>query len=424
MERNRYRFGLAPNLNKLLADRRAGITPDKITEIVHAQVQKEFSAGSGIERVYFPNKSSDIANRPVLTLSVLDPDHAIQESGTLEWVTTATRECGATSRTFKSALIWVIADDSALLRQAARTLLAWQAIDDEKDALRLDESQHRQLEENLRRAKSDLRETVWRTYKHLALLGKDNTIRTIDLGQPNSSSAQNMTTLIMNRLRMDGEVEESPSPNFLVRNWSPAFKEWSTKAVRDAFFASPQFPRLLNGENIRDTIARGVSGGVIGYVGKTASGDYVPFMFGKSISAGEIEISDDTFIITRETAEAHQKSRAALVIPDSGSTTTLPLPPQGHVPTKTEVSKDPGADYKPDAPAQIATQLMFWAGEVPPQKWMNFYTKVLSKFANNKGLKISINFQVASNDGVTKQKVEETKTALRELGLDDNVKFE
>jgi hypothetical protein len=339
-------------------------------------------------------------------------------------VTTATRECGATSRTFKSALIWVIADDSALLRQAARTLLAWQAIDDEKDALRLDESQHRQLEENLRRAKSDLRETVWRTYKHLALLGKDNTIRTIDLGQPNSSSAQNMTTLIMNRLRMDGEVEESPSPNFLVRNWSPAFKEWSTKAVRDAFFASPQFPRLLNGESIRDTIARGVSGGVIGYVGKTASGDYAPFMFGKSIGAGEIEISDDTFIITREIAEAHQKSRAALVRSDSGSTTLLTLPTQESLPTKTDVSKDPGADYKPDATAQTATQLMFWAGEVPPQKWMNFYTKVLSKFANNKGLKISINFQVASNEGVTKQKVEETKTALRELGLDDSVKFE
>ena len=45
---------------------------------------------------------------------------------------------------------------------------------------------------------------------------------------------------------------------FLVRNWSGVFKEWSTKAVRDAFFASPQFPRLLNPTRSR-TPSRAVS---------------------------------------------------------------------------------------------------------------------------------------------------------------------
>jgi hypothetical protein len=39
-----------------------------------------------------------------------------------------------------------------------------------------------------------------------------------------------------------------------VRNWSGAHKEWSTKAVKDAVFASPLFPRLLNGDLIGDTI--------------------------------------------------------------------------------------------------------------------------------------------------------------------------
>ncbi len=72
----------------------------------------------------------------------------------------------------------------------------------------------------------------------------------------------------------------------------------------------------------------------------------------------------------------------------------------------------------------MITQLMFWTGEVPPQKWMNFYTKVLAKFANTKGLKISINFQIASEEGVSKQRLEETRNALRELGLDDNIKLE
>ena len=62
-----------------------------------------------------------------------------------------------------------------------------------------------------------------------------------------------------------------------------------------------------------------------------------------------------------------------------------------------------------------------WAGEVPAQKWMNFYTKVLSKFAAGKGLKIKIEVEVSQADGISEQKVEETKVALRELGLDDDV---
>ena len=44
------------------------------------------------------------------------------------------------------------------------------------------------------------------------------------------------------------------------------------------------------------------------------------------------------------------------------------------------------------------------SGEIPPQKWMNFYTKVLSKFAGSKGLALRVEFKVAPDDGVSKQK--------------------
>jgi len=63
-----------------------------------------------------------------------------------------------------------------------------------------------------------------------------------------------------------------------------------------------------------------------------------------------------------------------------------------------------------------------WVGEIPPQKWMNFYTKVLSKFGGAEVLKIMLNVEISPKGGISKQKVEETKTALRELGLNDDVK--
>ena len=117
------------------------------------------------------------------------------------------------------------------------------------------------MAENLKKAQRDLKECVWRTYKNVALLGKDNKVRVVDLGLVHSSQANSMVKLIVDRLRQEGDIETGVSPNFLVRNWPPAFTEWSTKSVRDAFFASPQFPRLLDGDSVRETIARGVSGG-------------------------------------------------------------------------------------------------------------------------------------------------------------------
>ena len=55
---------------------------------------------------------------------------------------------------------------------------------------------------------------------------------------------------------------------------------------------------------------------------------------------------------------------------------------------------------------------------------MNFYTKVLSKFAAQSGLKIGLNIEIAPEGGVSNQKVDEIKVALRELGLQDEVTLE
>ena len=64
-----------------------------------------------------------------------------------------------------------------------------------------------------------------------------------------------------------------------------------------------------------------------------------------------------------------------------------------------------------------------WAGEVPPQKWMNFYTRVLAKFSATKGMKLTVKVEIAPEGGVSKQKIEETKKALGELGLQQELDF-
>jgi len=424
-DRNRYRFGLTANLNKLLADKRASIQGPRIQERVRAEVQEVFKQGWPLDRIYFPVKSSQIPNRPALALVVVPPEQEdAEEARTLQFVDSMTKQCGTSDRTFKSALIWCVPDSGKTLYEEARKLLAWEDVQDEASDLKLDETQRRQLSENLGKSRRDLREAVWRTYKTVMLLGKDNAIRSVDLGLVHSSAADSLVGFVVNRLKQDGDISEGISPKFLVRNWSGAHTEWSTKAVKDAVFASPLFPRLLSGDLIRDTIARGVSNSILAYVGKAAAGRYEPFLFGASMSPQEVEISDDVFVLTAERAESYRQSLGKTPLPtgagplfgdDGGASGLAGAEGAGQTGTAVEKKLEAG-------PASDKSRALTWSGEVPAQKWMNFYTKVLAKFATSKGLRLTVKVEAAPESGVSKQVVEETKAALRELNLNEDVK--
>jgi hypothetical protein len=242
VERNRYRFSLKENLNKRFADRRATIQPAAVQERVREEIQKVFPAGRGVERIFFPEKSNQVPDRPAVTLVVLPPEQSLQdEKPTTQFVETVTREAGSSARTFRSALIFCVPDAPDALCDEGRKVLAWEDIYDEAPDLKLDDTQIRQLDENVKKAKRDLKETIWRTYKCLMLLAKDNTLRKVDMGLVHSSAAPDMATLVINRLSQDGDIEKGISPQFLVRNW-PGMKEWSTKSVRDAFSRRPSSP--------------------------------------------------------------------------------------------------------------------------------------------------------------------------------------
>lgn len=473
VSKNRYWFSLKPNLTKVLTDRKASVQAPRIGERMKDEIRKVFEGGAGIEKVFFPEKSGQITDQAKLTFIVLGTDRSLQNKETLPFVETMTREYGTTARTFKSALIWVITDNDASLRDEARKVLAWEDIRDEAEELRLDEGQKRQLAENLKKAQRDLKECVWRTYKNIALLDKDNKVLVIDLGLVHSSAADSITTLILNRLRQEGYVEEGISPNFLTRYWPPAFTEWSTKSVRDAFFSSPQFPKLVNAELIKETIAKGVANGILAYVGKIEEGGYEPFRYNCQLPVGEVEFSEDMYLITAKEAKKHIEPRkvSSLAVspqhvsiePGKMQTFTIKGLDQHNKEIATDdvtwsatggkidaegvfhagidegsfivkaksgeisgsatliIAKPGTIPKKEEKPTSAGTAKLYWSGEVPTQKWTTFYTKVLAKFAGSKGLKLTIRVEVTPESGVSEQQVNETKIALRELGLSDDV---
>jgi len=299
-EGNRYRFSFQPNLNKLLADRRASVSGADIKDKVRAEIMNVFSASEGVKVTAFPEKSNEVPDAPVLRLIVMAPEHPATDSATVTLMEKLTLEYGSSGRTYKSGLIFAVAQDPAPLREEARKLLAWQDIQGDASNLRLDEDQRRQLNENLRRASKNLSEAVWRTYRYLFLLDQNNSLTRHDLGQINSSQSHSMVSLIIGELRSRDQVSPGVSPNFLTRHWPPALVEWSTKAVRDVFFASPKFPRVLDPERVKEGIARGVADSFFAYVGKAADGSYSPATFGEELRASEVELVEDMYIVRKE----------------------------------------------------------------------------------------------------------------------------
>jgi hypothetical protein len=125
----------------------------------------------------------------------------------------------------------------------------------------------------------------------------------------------------------------------------------------------------------------------------------------------------------RQLADQSRRSVSAL-IPSAAKTLPglLPAsPPAGATAAGTGPSYPLPLPEAPDddPPAEQADffRRMTWTGDVPPHMWMNFYTKVLSKHATDKNLKLKVSFEATPAAGISKEKLEETKTALRELGL-------
>jgi hypothetical protein len=385
---------------------------------------------------------------------------------------TILRESGTSGRTFKSALIFAAPDAGSTIVDTARNLLAWEDIDDDDESKsRLDDQQKRQLTLSLNRAGKDLTESLWRAYRRLFILGKDNAIKEIDLGQITSSMAKDMVELILGRLVKDDEITTDPvSPTKLLRFWPGGINEWSTMSARNAFYSSPQLPRILKASLIKRTISDGVTQCVLGYARKDSKDRLILERFKDSLSELEVEISDDVYLLKAEDAQklVEPPRLAKLAIyperpnikpkdkikfrADGFDQYGQPfnLPSQSWSATGGSIDSDGlfvaeestgiyTAQVRVgtlDAIAEIqitkeekppvepkSERVIRWKGNVPPQKWMNFYTKVLSRFASSPGLKLEVNFEAPAEGDQGKTKADEARSGLRELGLGDNIEI-
>ncbi|MBZ0137657.1 MAG: ATP-binding protein [Planctomycetes bacterium] len=385
------------------------------------------------------------------------------------------KNCGNSHRTFKTSLVFAYCDSSSGMESAARDFLAWDAVvDDTENMKRLDDQQKKQVKINLERAERDLTAAVFRTYKCIAWLDKTNNIKKYDMGHLTPSSGSSLSQVIFQNLGPSvlDEVSDGVSALKIVNNWPPTKNHWTVKSVRDAFFSTPKLPRLLKGDSIKRTIADGVMAGHLGYCALRADGSVKLLRFKESLSEGEIDLSEDFAIVNGDTAQQMKEpprlSRLD-VVPNStsvhvskqfqfqvhafdqydqlfdagtvvwgasgGEITNDGLFTAGAAPGVAEASANVGdktavaaitvlekSDHSGGSSGASGTQKTIqWSGEIPAQKWNQFYMKVLVKLVQNPGLKLHVRLEAPGDTVADKSKVEEAKSGLEELGLNSKL---
>jgi hypothetical protein len=146
----------------------------------------------------------------------------------------------------------------------------------------------------------------------------------------------------------------------------------------------------------------------VGYTLPTALADILD----NSIAAQteNIDIAHEAAITYREAI----KAAAAGVLPARLPAGVGVARAGGHLPAQTLVPAD---DDIPVVSQADFLRKLTRTGEIPPKLWINFYPKVLSKHAADSSLKLKVTFESSPTSGISKEKIEETRTALKELGL-------
>jgi hypothetical protein len=407
-----YRFSTKPNLNKLIADRRAALGEDEVEERALDAVRRVFGSTRGLARpfevVFFPEESRAIPDTPALRLVVLHPDRPWGE-GTRAQVEAWMREHGASPRRFRNALLWSAVDPGNGLLEAARRARAWESLAEEVGERGFDEAQRAELDQQRRRAERDLEEAVWRAYRWVAFLGHEGELVEEDLGVVHSSAAPSFQGLIQARLRQRDELADALGPNRVVQNWpvsgAERVPEWSCRALRDAVYSSPAFPRLLEPGALRETVAKGVREGLFGLGAKSADG-FVRVAINEALSPEEVEFSDDVVLLLPDLAR-HLKEEA----PSPEKPVAEPGPEAAPAP-----APGPGPVTQPPIFTGEKVAGVRWEGEVPWQKWQIFYNKVLSNLAGGH-LRLTVRFESRPEGGLLKERVAELRERLSELGL-------
>jgi len=414
-----YQFGFKPTLKKVVNDRRASLDDEDVKKALKSIIKREFDKGALVALQLFPEDSSAIPDTPRLTVVVMDPDVEWNEKNGIrknlrDWC----RNKGDSPRTYPASLVWCLRKPGRALYERVELLLAWNRVADEiaTGALggEFDTEEKNKVRSNLKDAEEQARDEVWASYRFAYLLDPQNEtgMKLIDLGAGHASSMETLTGRVISALKSEGMLNESVGVGYIERNWPTALKEskmWPLMGLRQSFL-NGSLTRLLDVDKaLKIKIPEFVEKGDFGLAsGSNPDGSFTRVWFNEPLSHEEVTFEKDVFLLRKDKAQSLKSGK-----PAEKSPATIEPPP---VIPPTEGLATPG-DVQPSG----VQRHLNLRGNIPPEIWNRFGSKILPKVRNAKNLELNLQVSLEGTEEELRSLRSDLQQALNDLGLGEQL---
>jgi hypothetical protein len=316
--------------------------------------------------------------------------------------------------------VWCLRKPGRDLHEKTELLLAWRRVVKEIAegtlGAEFDHSDRVEVQSKVSDAEEAVRDEVWAGYRFVLLADskEPDGLKVIDLGAGHASSGETLCGRVIAALKSEGLLNERMGAGFIDRHWPDAFKEsgaWPLKSLRQSFLDG-SLTRLLDPDAVlRSKIVEFVGNADFGLgSGQKPDGTYERVWYEELIAPDEVAFEPGVFLLTKGKAKALKGGGKPGPGPEPGTIGGVEPRPEPEV-------------VKPEPGPEAETKTLHLAGNIPPELWNRFGTKILPKLRSGEELRVGIDISVTVRADLAQSRESEIRQILSDLGLSDRVRI-
>lgn len=252
----KYFFNNQPNINKIIYINRENIKDEEIIA-TESELLRENLKGRKLKTFIWEEKSEDITDSEDLKLVILkNKDQKVMDS--------ILKNKGQTPRVYRNTVFFLypLESERSNFVSIIKNKIAYDYIEKDKN-LNLSEEQRKDIKKAIKKAESELIESICRFYREVSIPGKDK-FKEIILGVPIFGEDIFLDQKVYDNLRSSGEILERVSALFLKEKYLSGREYVSVEQIYQSTLKTPGEVRPVNKKVFEEGIINGVRIGEFG----------------------------------------------------------------------------------------------------------------------------------------------------------------
>ena len=344
----KYFFNNQPNINRVIYINKENIKDREVIEM-EAELLRENLKGGKLKTFIWEKKSEDISDSEDLKLVILKN----KDQKVMDYIL---KNKGQTPRVYRNTVFFLYPLDSERPNfiNIVKNKIAYDYIEKDKN-LNLSEEQRKDIKKAIKKAESELKESICRFYREVSVPGKEK-FKEIILGVPIFGEDISLDQKAYDCLRSDGEILEKVSPIFLKEKYLIDREYASIEQVYQTTLRTPGESRPINKKVFEDGIIHGVRLGEFG-LGELKNDVPVCSYFKEEIPGMFVFLGNE-IIINQEICQKQKEERDKIP--------PYPTEGPGEKPTVDEGSNEEGKEILVTPPTeQHAREMVYLKFKIP-----------------------------------------------------------